>query len=535
MKKILFIAFMLYAQLSLAAPSGVVVSMKSLPACSHVTFWKQARLFKVLQDKTYYSKFSSDIYPSALITNGPINANLAKYKSLAVSTNAKVRSTATTQLDNYLTLLKKSIDSKYSCLSMSPDSKISFYTPFNGLEGLNLHANIGYPDFAQKYPLKNSPPIIYLVDTVINFNKILLDWRPRVLPGYSFVPGYPQPVDRDTGFDQHADDMSFLSLATSDAQVYPVAIGINDAKKTGLLQDKLASGIEHAIADSIPVKQNVINASWGSRHGNPPDVTRAFADAVKNNINVVQAIGNKNEHTWPGIVYDDNIITVGFALSNGASGADGKVLGSDFGNDGPDLVVNEDGYTPYVLDAVNLDKKPFGKMYSSGASAIVSGIVSRMKNSCPEASTKTIKESLCKTATKLTVFPDGKTNSVNDLISRQYNYKNSFVKCGLVEPMKAIDDLMARPECSSKPKLLPIGYFGNTGTRLTSKQYAINQTIASPNVTPSTLRSEFATDGTEYLFIALSDGSNDNYNFWHQCPIDDQFCIDSYNNGGYSQ
>jgi hypothetical protein len=212
--------------------------------------------------------------------------------------------------------------------------------------------------------------------------------------------------------------MSFLSLMVSDANVYNEAVTLSGVT---IKTTAVYSAIAHATDLKKPGSVISMSFSNGKGYINPLEVT-AINYAVRAGVPVVKSTANEgNKYKEDFDTAYPELITVGYAV-------DGKIK-SNFGKYGPDLLVDESGNTLTPNKTGGADETQFAKMQSSGATAIVSGIVSRMRNTCPKATPAEIKSALMSSADKYT------------------GIHSEYVKGGYVNALKAIDKLKMYDSC----------------------------------------------------------------------------------------
>lgn len=285
----------------------------------------------------------------------------------------------------------------------------------------NTDIKINLKGAEDKYPTKGDKPTVFIVDTVMNRDFIHDAHWPRIDPtGKSWINGEPaiKTDMQNYTFATHANIMSFLSLMVSDANVFNEAVTLSGVT---MKTSTVYSAIIHATELKKP--GSVINMSFSNGYGyiNALEVS-AIQYAVRAGIPVVKSTGNEGKKYKED--FDTNypdLITVGYAVA-------GKMK-SNFGKYGPDLLVDESGNTLTPNKNGGADETAFASVQSSGAAAIVSGIVSRMRNSCPKATPADIKSSLISSADKYT------------------GIHSEYVKGGYVNTLKAIDKLMALDIC----------------------------------------------------------------------------------------
>lgn len=307
---------------------------------------------------------------------------------------------------------------------------LDFKTVFTGMSPYNatIDSRLGYNAFEAAYPKKTNTPVIFLIDSLLNRDFIIDAHYPRMITGKSYVNGEVSPISSTmTGITAtHGNAMAFDMLMVSDANVRLTAIP--DLGSTGIYTPYIPEAINNAVLTKTDTNTPVLNLSFSAAPGNESENTiQGIKAAYNSGIPVVQSAGN-SEVFVDNMPYLKERIVVGFTLLG--------QMRSNYGESGPDLLVEEEGFAPIPIKSGQYKNEVFVNAYaSSGATALVSGIVSRMRNTCPKSTPDEIKDTLITTATKYT------------------GQHAVFVKGGYVNPKAALDKLKTLPSCKPTVEL----------------------------------------------------------------------------------
>lgn len=418
--------------------SNEYVRVSKKTACSLAEFQSQANSATIFSRS--YSNLS-DGTPSATIDKVTSSAggNPLTYWSTDLSLYSGIGKPTKAQTDAYyaqLNSIKAFISGNSTCLSVTGgNARNKFHSVVNLL---NMDTNVGYSDFVSKYPIEGANPKIFVVDSVVFMGCITPEQLARSFGSHSFVDGVEAIESSSLCLLSHGSRMFFTAgLMSGDSELYPIAISHTGDIDNSIVPDAFA----HAHDTCTTNDKCVVNKSFSRADGNNAEETIQIAKLAAKSIPVIEAVDNEARLNTT-VPVNANTITVGAVVVNPAGQ---KELMSEHGPGiGPDIAVLETGTAPHWWQENTNDAVvgPFSDGGTSKATAMVSGIVARIKSNCPDATPLQIRDALIFTAEKLPVLPtntgSASTNSANAAI----NAKNGYLRGGLIKPTLALDSLM---------------------------------------------------------------------------------------------
>lgn len=298
--------------------------------------------------------------------------------------------------------------------------------PIGGMEG-----SLDYTSFASAFPFKGDKQHIYLIDGVILRDFTHPNHLPRIAAdSKSFVKTIPSVVDSIAlSGPNHGSAMLFQIANLTDGDNKPtIHVGVIAGVRGGIAEGASEAALNWAAGSGT---HGTINLSSGFEgEAEPLEYTKAKEKAAVGDMLLVAAIGNTGKKSPVYVKDDPSAITVGHLV-------DGE-LRSSYGANGPDIVIEEEGEVPFYFSAFmnRAIYNHFRNLQSSGAAAITSAMMSRVRNVCPKATVPQIREAVFKTAIKI---PEAKGRLDNR--DAYVNEKNSHVRHGILDPEGAAREL----------------------------------------------------------------------------------------------
>jgi len=344
--------------------------------------------------------------------------NLALRWSAKTTKYLALKNPTPLQTKTYFTLLrayKSYILTKVPCVIYS-GINLPYKLLGNSYSTGDLSIATDFETLLNRYPLKPNtlPPLVISPDSIIS-NHVLDEHLKRMEITKSFVPG--RSIFEPYTSPSHSAIMSLLGMSVS--YINTVNLGIADFNKIHPLSVPLALNYA-ATLDST--REYVVSLAFASELGNKLDTTESLIRLYNKNIPIVQGIGNRHVLTDPLKTYDPYVFSLGFTVN--------KEIKSDYGIAGPDFVLElTKGKATPIYYSSTQNSVVYGELSeikSSGATAIFSSQLAVMRNHCPKATPKQLKDILCKTATKADIsFPN-----------------NKYIRCGIPDFTKALDLIM---------------------------------------------------------------------------------------------